>query len=540
MKINKMKILILAMVAGLIMATGCTASQTAKAAETAKVDTSWMFHDIVDAAFVKANIAVPMPENVILIDARPYKGKYVSGYIPGAVSIPFSQFDKNINLLPTDKNALLIYYCQGVKCKLSHKSAKKAEKLGYTNVKVYAKGYPEWISLKGNYGAFEAEHVAKLIADNNTVIVDARPLKTKFVKGHIPTAVSIPFSQFDTLKGKLPRDINTPIVFYCGGLKCRLSHKSAVKAIEMGYTNVKVFDKGYPEWKKMYGASKEAMQVTAGTVEGSIDIKRFKDILEKDPDCPGSLGMAISEAVEEAVSSDDTKYALGSVLNHVMIHQSIIGLEAKKQMEMTGDYPDVIIGSAGGGSNFAGLSSPFALDKINGKDIDIIAVEPSSCPTLTRGPFAYDFGDTVQMTPLLPMHTLGHNFVPAPIHAGGLRYHGMAPIVSQLVLDGIIRAESVQQMETFKAGFTFARSEGFISAPECNHAVAITIREALKAKEEGKEKTILFNWSGHGLVDLAAYESYLRGNLSDHELPQEQIDNALKDIEPLPKPNQAT
>ncbi|MBT3176307.1 MAG: sulfurtransferase [Desulfobacula sp.] len=284
MKINKMKILILAMVAGLIMATGCTASQTAKTAETAKVDTSWMFHDIVDAAFVKANIAVPMPENVILIDARPYKGKYVSGYIPGAVSIPFSQFDKNINLLPTDKNALLIYYCQGVKCKLSHKSAKKAEKLGYTNVKVYAKGYPEWISLKGNYGAFEAEHVAKLIADNNTVIVDARPLKTKFVKGHIPTAVSIPFSQFDTLKGKLPRDINTPIVFYCGGLKCRLSHKSAVKAIEMGYTNVKVFDKGYPEWKKMYGASKEAMQVTAGTVEGSIDIKRFKDILEKDPE----------------------------------------------------------------------------------------------------------------------------------------------------------------------------------------------------------------------------------------------------------------
>jgi len=276
------------------------------------------------------------------------------------------------------------------------------------------------------------------------------------------------------------------------------------------------------------------------TASPSNETNAGRSILEKDPDCPGSLGMAISEAVEEAVSSDDTKYALGSVLNHVMIHQSIIGLEAKKQMEMTGDYPDVIIGSAGGGSNFAGLSSPFALDKINGKDIDIIAVEPSSCPTLTRGPFAYDFGDTVQMTPLLPMHTLGHNFVPAPIHAGGLRYHGMAPIVSQLVMDGIIRAESVQQMETFKAGFTFARSEGFISAPECNHAVAITIREALKAKEEGKEKTILFNWSGHGLVDLAAYESYLRGNLSDHELPQEQIDNALKDIEPLPKPNQAT
>jgi tryptophan synthase beta chain len=276
------------------------------------------------------------------------------------------------------------------------------------------------------------------------------------------------------------------------------------------------------------------------TASPSTETAAGRSILEKYPDSPGSLGMAISEAVEEAVGDENTKYALGSVLNHVMIHQSIIGLEAQKQMEMAGDYPDVIIGSAGGGSNFAGLSFPFALDKINGKDIDIIAVEPTSCPTLTRGPFAYDFGDTVQMTPLLPMHTLGHNFVPAPIHAGGLRYHGMAPIVSQLVLDGIVRAESIHQMETFKAGMTFARSEGYISAPECNHAIAMTIREALKAKEEGKEKTILFNWSGHGLVDLAAYENYFRGNLADHDLPQEQIDAALKDLEPLPKPRQAT
>ncbi len=276
------------------------------------------------------------------------------------------------------------------------------------------------------------------------------------------------------------------------------------------------------------------------TASPSNETAAGRSILERDPDCPGSLGMAISEAVEEAVADDNTKYALGSVLNHVMIHQSIIGLEAIKQMEMAGDYPDVIIGSAGGGSNFAGLAFPFALDKINGKEIDIIAVEPTSCPTMTRGPFAYDFGDTVQMTPLLPMHTLGHNFVPAPIHAGGLRYHGMSPIVSQLILDGIIRPESIHQLETFEAGLTFARSEGYISAPECNHAVAITIREALKAKEEGKEKTILFNWSGHGLVDLAAYESYLRGNLSDHDLPQEQIDAALKDIESLPKPRQAT
>jgi len=275
------------------------------------------------------------------------------------------------------------------------------------------------------------------------------------------------------------------------------------------------------------------------TASPSTETEAGRSILAKSPDSPGSLGMAISEAVEEAVGDENTKYALGSVLNHVMIHQSIIGLEAQKQMEMAGDYPDVIIGSAGGGSNFAGLAFPFALDKINGKDIDIIGVEPTSCPTMTRGPFAYDFGDTVQMTPLLPMHSLGHNFVPAPIHAGGLRYHGMSPIVSQMILDGLIRPESIHQMETFKAGMTFARSEGFISAPECNHAIAMTIREALKAKEEGKEKTILFNWSGHGLVDLAAYESYFRGKLTDHELPQEQIDAALKDLELLPKPKQA-
>jgi tryptophan synthase beta chain len=276
------------------------------------------------------------------------------------------------------------------------------------------------------------------------------------------------------------------------------------------------------------------------TASPSTETESGRSILAKDPDCPGSLGMAISEAVEVAVQDETSKYALGSVLNHVMIHQSIIGLEAKKQMEMAGAYPDVIIGSAGGGSNFAGLAFPYALDKINGKDIDIIGVEPTSCPTMTRGPFAYDFGDTVMKTPLIAMHTLGHNFVPEAIHAGGLRYHGMSPLVSQLILDNIIRAEAIPQMETFKAGVTFAKSEGYISAPECNHAVAMTIREALKAKEEGKEKTILFNWSGHGLVDLAAYDSFFQGKLSDHELPQEQIDAALKDLEPLPKPRQAT
>jgi tryptophan synthase beta chain len=270
----------------------------------------------------------------------------------------------------------------------------------------------------------------------------------------------------------------------------------------------------------------------------STETNAGKKILSENPDSPGSLGIAISEAVEAAVTGQDTKYSLGSVLNHVMMHQTVIGLECQKQMAMVGDYPDVVIGCAGGGSNFAGLSFPYVRDKIHGKKIDIIAVEPASCPTMTRGPFAYDFGDTVQMTPLLPMHTLGHSFVPAPIHAGGLRYHGMSPLVSQLLLDGLIRAEAVQQIETFQAGITFARTEGFISAPETNHAVAMAIREALKAKEEGKEKVILFNWSGHGLVDMGAYEAFLKGKLADHALPEDDIHRALADIAPLPRPKQ--
>lgn len=284
MKTDKVKILILALVAGLVMVAGCTTTQTAKTSATPVEEPSWMFHEIVDVGFVKAHMAVPMPENVMIVDARPYKVKYTKGHIPGAVNIPFSQFDKKINLLPKDKNALLIYYCGGLKCKLSHKSAQKAEKLGYKNVKVFAKGYPDWISQKGNYASVSAEHVAKQIAENKTLIIDARPQKTKFNKGHIPTAINIPFSQFDTLKGKLPRDINTPIIFYCGGLKCRLSHKSAVKALEMGYTNVKVFDKGYPEWKKTYGQSNETIQAQAGEVEGSIDLERFKTIIATNPE----------------------------------------------------------------------------------------------------------------------------------------------------------------------------------------------------------------------------------------------------------------
>jgi len=272
----------------------------------------------------------------------------------------------------------------------------------------------------------------------------------------------------------------------------------------------------------------------------STETNAGKQILEKNPDSPGSLGIAISEAIEAAVTGENSKYSLGSVLNHVLLHQTINGLECQKQMAMAGDYPDVIIGCAGGGSNFAGICLPFVRDKIHGKQIDIIAVEPTSCPTMTRGPFAYDFGDTAHMAPLVAMHTLGHTFVPAPIHAGGLRYHGMAPILSQLLLDNLIRAEAVHQLETFRAGITFARTEGFISAPETNHAVALVIREALKAKEEGKEKTILFNWSGHGLVDMSAYEAYLSGQLTDYTLPDEEIRRALKDIENLPKPKQYT
>ena len=284
------------------------------------------------------------------------------------------------------------------------------------------------------------------------------------------------------------------------------------------------------------------METWGGTcvASPSTETEAGRKILKQNPDSPGSLGIAISEAVEMAVQDDEAKYSLGSVLNHVMLHQTVNGLECQKQMKIAGDYPDVIIGCAGGGSNFAGLSFPYVRDKVNGKDIDIIGVEPTACPTMTRGPFAYDFGDNNQMTPLLPMNTLGHTFVPEGIHAGGLRYHGMAPLISQLILDNIIRPVAIPQLETFEAGITFARTEGFISAPETTHAIAEVIRQALQAKEEGKEKVILFNWSGHGLVDMAAYDAYLSGKLADHELAQEEIQRALDDIAPLPKPKQYT
>lgn len=243
----------------------------------------WMFNDIVEVDFVISKISIPMAEDVMIIDSRPYMTKYVKGFIPGAVSIPYSEFDQKKQMLPKNKNALLIFYCEGLKCKLSHKSAKKAVELGYTNVKVFAKGYPEYKKQPGAYPAITVEQVAAQIAENKTIIVDARPQKTKFDKGHIPSAISLPFSQFDELKGKLPRDLETPIIFYCEGLKCKLSHKAAAKALVMGYKNVSVFTKGYPEWKKQFGDS-GAVAVKAGEVEGSIDLDRFKDILEKNPE----------------------------------------------------------------------------------------------------------------------------------------------------------------------------------------------------------------------------------------------------------------
>ena len=268
----------------------------------------------------------------------------------------------------------------------------------------------------------------------------------------------------------------------------------------------------------------------------SPDTNSGRKFLEQDPEHPGSLGIAISEAIEDCVTSKDTKYSIGSVAGHVLLHQTVVGLEAHKQMEIAGDYPDIIIGCAGGGSNFAGLCLPFVRDKIGGKKIQVIACEPSSCPTMTKGPYTYDFGDTAETTPLFPMHSLGHKFVPAPIHAGGLRYHGMAPIISRLVKDNFIEPRAYGQLETFAAGITFARTEGFIPAPETNHAIACVIEEAKKAKEEGKEKVILMNWSGHGIIDLAAYDAYLSGKLEDYVLPDNDIAKLIKDLDQFPKP----
>jgi tryptophan synthase beta chain len=256
------------------------------------------------------------------------------------------------------------------------------------------------------------------------------------------------------------------------------------------------------------------------------------------PDTPGSLGIAISEAIEEAVSDSTgkTRYSLGSVLNHVLLHQTIIGLEAKKQLQLFGEKKvDMVVGCVGGGSNFAGISFPFVYDKINGAKIQIIPVEPTACPSLTKGPFAYDFGDTAGLTPLLPMFTLGHNFVPAPIHAGGLRYHGMAPLVSQAVVEGLLQPRAYNQLKCYESALIWAKTEGAICAPETSHAIACVIDEANKAREEGKEKVILFNYSGHGLMDLGGYDNFLSGKLTDYALPEEELKKSLESIKNLPK-----
>jgi len=261
----------------------------------------------------------------------------------------------------------------------------------------------------------------------------------------------------------------------------------------------------------------------------SNDTKVGRDMLAKDPDCTGSLGLAISEAVEDAVTHDNTHYSLGSVLNHVLLHQTVNGLEAKKLMEKADAYPDIIVGCVGGGSNFAGLFLPFVKDKIEGKkpDLRIICVEPTAAPTMTKGPYTYDYGDTAKLAPVIKMYTLGHDFIPAPIHAGGLRYHGMAPIICHLADMGFVEARAVHQISTFEAGVTFARSEGIISAPETNHCIRVAIDEALKCRESGEAKTILIAHSGHGHVDMAAYDAYLSGELVDYKYPEEKIKESL-------------
>ena len=262
----------------------------------------------------------------------------------------------------------------------------------------------------------------------------------------------------------------------------------------------------------------------------SMDTNTGRRILAETPDTPGSLGIAISEALEDASTRDDTKYALGSVLNHVILHQSIIGLEAKKQMEIAGDYPDVIIGCCGGGSNFAGLAVPYLPDYLEGKKIRFVGVEPTSCPSLTMGKLAYDFGDVAMTTPLLYMYTLGHDFIPPGIHAGGLRYHGMAPIVSALVRENIIEPVKLHQLECFKAGVLFAKTEGIIPAPETCHAIRGAIIEA--TRDLNDPKTILFNFSGHGLIDMGSYDKFYAGELRDYDYPAEAI---AKSLASLPK-----
>ena len=308
-----------------------------------------------------------------------------------------------------------------------------------------------------------------------------------------------------------------------------LSYAAKVFGLECAVYQVKISYNQKPYRRSI-------MQTFGATVEASpsMSTRAGKDIITRDPMNQGSLGTAISEAIELAMSTPNCKYTLGSVLNHVALHQTIIGLEAEKQMEKAGEYPDMVIACFGGGSNFGGISFPFMRHNIlEGKKTEFIAAEPASCPKLTRGQFQYDFGDEAGYTPLLPMYTLGHNFMPANIHAGGLRYHGAGVIVSQLLKDGYMRGVDIPQLETFEAGTLFARAEGIIPAPESCHAIAATIREAKRCKETGEEKVILFNLSGHGLIDMSAYDQYLSGNLQNYEITDEMVAENLSKIEKI-------
>ncbi len=306
-----------------------------------------------------------------------------------------------------------------------------------------------------------------------------------------------------------------------------LSYAAKVFGLECAVYQVKISYNQKPYRRSI-------MQTFGATVEASpsMSTRAGKDIITRDPMNQGSLGTAISEAIELAMNTPNCKYTLGSVLNHVALHQTVIGLEAEKQMAMAGEYPDMVIACFGGGSNFGGIAFPFMRHNIlEGKKTQFIAAEPASCPKLTRGQFQYDFGDEAGYTPLLPMFTLGHNFMPANIHAGGLRYHGAGVIVSQLLKDGLMSAVDIQQLESFEAGTLFARVEGIIPAPESCHAIAATVREALKCKETGEEKVILFNLSGHGLIDMSAYDQYLSGNLQNYEVTDEDVAQNIAKLE---------
>ena len=308
-----------------------------------------------------------------------------------------------------------------------------------------------------------------------------------------------------------------------------LSYACSVFGLELAVYMVKISYEQKPYRRSMMQAF--GAQVTPSP---SMSTRAGKDILTRDPLCNGSLGTAISEAIELAMTTPNCKYALGSVLNHVALHQTIIGLEAEKQMAMAGEYPDKVIACFGGGSNFGGIAFPFMRHNLSGeRQTEFIAAEPASCPKLTRGKFEYDFGDESGYTPLLPMYTLGHDFQPANIHAGGLRYHGAGVIISQLLHDGLLRGTDIGQNESFKAGVLFARSEGIVPAPESCHAIAATVREALKCREAGEQKVLLFNLSGHGLIDMAAYDRYLAGDLQDFIPSDEELHRTIGQADAL-------